>query len=138
MAVVFQIQNLKVIFFICVENKCVAIVTFDNVSTMDTQGEIPPIKDSPKKNGGNNMGAVIGGIVGGVLAVVFVAILVAFILRRRRNKAKSENDVPLQEKKKSRETAKITVLKDVVVLNKLGGGHFSDVYKGEWQVNSST
>ena len=36
--------------------------------------------------------------------------------------------------KERQPTAKMTVISDIVVKNRLGGGHFSDVYKGEWQV----
>jgi hypothetical protein len=70
--------------------------------------------------------------VGGFL--VLVGLIVGILLRRRKNKKKFPTKIPLEDAKK-RESV-MTVIKDIKVLNKLGGGHFSDVYRGEWQAHN--
>jgi hypothetical protein len=74
---------------------------------------------------------MIGGIAGGALLVI-IAVIVAILLLRRRRRNVVDSEVPLQERKAVE--AKITTITDVRVGTRLGGGHFSDVYSGEWQV----
>ena len=66
---------------------------------------------------------------------------IIFIRRKRRTSAKQLNEespntpeVPLTTFE-NKDSVKITTIKDIKVGKRLGGGNFSDVYKGEWQVN---
>jgi hypothetical protein len=88
----------------------------------------------------------VGGIVGGILAAIFVIIVVLVILFLRRRK--NNNDKPSESASpKSTRSSNIlaleslksaqAVVKDIVVQNKLGGGHFSVVYKALWQGSTS-
>ena len=73
----------------------------------------------------------IGGIVGGTIGVlsflVCITAIVVFIVQRRSEKEYMSNALELEERS-------VTKVKDVIILNRLGGGTYSDVYKGEWQV----
>jgi Na+/glutamate symporter len=89
-------------------------------------------------------------VVGGVLGAILIGIIVALILVKRRKNKKTEEDSPKSDEEASvplqpvtpkqeivteKKDPKLTVITEIKVKNKLGGGHFSDVYKGEWQVN---
>jgi hypothetical protein len=74
----------------------------------------------------NHAGAIVGGVIGGFAFLLCVVVMVT-VLYRRKNKKIVEEFIPLENKS-------ITAVTDIVVKARLGGGHFSDVYKGEWQV----
>jgi hypothetical protein len=83
------------------------------------------------------MAAIAGGVFGGLGFLLCIA-LIAFLVIRRRNRKSIKNTpekapedpIPMQ----TIIEPKITKITDITVKKRLGGGHFSDVYQGEWQV----
>jgi exopolysaccharide biosynthesis predicted pyruvyltransferase EpsI len=72
-----------------------------------------------------------------VVVVVIVAIaagVTAFLIKRRKNNKKAGGDVELSASvKKTDELESIPVVKNVKIKERLGGGNFGDVYRGEWK-----
>jgi predicted lipid-binding transport protein (Tim44 family) len=101
---------------------------------------------SQTKTSSNNTGGIIGNVTqknnllifvkGGVFGGLVVLGIIAFLIFRKMRKSKnstSEN-ISLNSRQSADPQQKMTIIKDIIVKNRLGGGHFSDVFKAEWQV----
>lgn len=72
---------------------------------------------------GEPLGLILGVVLGAVcICATAVIIIVVLILRRRKSDGSPEgiNMQPLND------------LQDIVIQERLGGGHYGDVYRGTW------
>ena len=69
------------------------------------------------------------GIVVGAVALLVIVIIVVLFLKKRKNKKQPPNELDMIPAR-----ATVTKLGNVQVLEQLGGGNFSDVFKGKWEV----
>jgi flagellar biogenesis protein FliO len=83
-----------------------------------------------------NIGAIIGGVVGGFFVILLLIIALIYYKKKQRKSPEPSQEVPLQNisVEKPPTDSKMTVIKDIQVKHRLGGGNFSDVYLGDWQV----
>ena len=108
-------------------------VTSSSTSSTTTDASIMDIS----KSGGNNknVGIIVGSVVGGIF-LIGILILIIFLRRKRTFKK-----LPKQRNLTNSIELKSSV--DKMILNikigeRIGGGAFSDVYKGQWNVNKYT
>eukprot|EP01114_Cavostelium_apophysatum_P022062 TRINITY_DN785_c0_g1_i1.p1 TRINITY_DN785_c0_g1~~TRINITY_DN785_c0_g1_i1.p1 ORF type:complete len:1422 (-),score=266.01 TRINITY_DN785_c0_g1_i1:73-4338(-) len=100
-----------------------------------TAASTTEVTDSPSSDSGDSrrMAAIIGGAVGGavllLIAVILIGVLIARSKRRRGGKAEPVALASIEmEPKINWEQG----LKNIRVIERLGGGNFGDVYRGEW------
>eukprot|EP01114_Cavostelium_apophysatum_P018373 TRINITY_DN5676_c0_g1_i1.p1 TRINITY_DN5676_c0_g1~~TRINITY_DN5676_c0_g1_i1.p1 ORF type:complete len:932 (-),score=119.97 TRINITY_DN5676_c0_g1_i1:18-2813(-) len=96
-------------------------------------------RSSSSDTNSNRLGPIVGGIVGGL--VLFGAII-AFVIVRRKRAPRNElprydtrgsMDIPMKPYNNSASRLSVEVfpeIKDVTVGERLGGGHFGEVYRG--------
>ena len=104
------------------------------VGTSTTTG-MEAIVSQKVKNGGN-LGAILGGVLGGIF---LIGLIVGFLIFLKKRKPLQKEDKPVKKRDltssielKSSVNKTITNIK---IGERLGGGAFSDVYKGLWNVN---
>jgi hypothetical protein len=133
----------------CTTTVSTTITTDVSMTTeMSTSGTDPVVNGNGKKN---STLAIAIAVPVGFVVLVAIAIL-AFIIWRKKRAGKSDREVELvTEKETVTENPTVTKnsivsknstnsiigvkkLKDIVVLETLGGGQFSTVFKGEWLV----
>ena len=76
------------------------------------------------------VGIIVGSIVGALLIIGIITIGVVFILKRRQRLKESHESNSTQLSSISKKK-----IKNIQILERLGGGKFGDVYRGMWQVN---
>eukprot|EP01114_Cavostelium_apophysatum_P001543 TRINITY_DN1133_c0_g1_i3.p1 TRINITY_DN1133_c0_g1~~TRINITY_DN1133_c0_g1_i3.p1 ORF type:complete len:1385 (+),score=262.55 TRINITY_DN1133_c0_g1_i3:75-4229(+) len=105
--------------------------TTDTTATDMTTSE-SNLLDSPDDS---PRGAIIGGAVGGVALLAMLAVLVALLIMRSRKRKALKTKADLELNPLPDQTPKINWqqgLKNIQIHERLGGGNFGDVYKGEW------
>ncbi len=90
-----------------------------------------------KTNQPNNSTLLIAIIVPIGVVLLLVGVLAVVLLRRRKNSESGRSEIPMRPTASASSTiSDFKSLKNVKVMNRLGGGNFGDVYKGVWNVRS--
>jgi hypothetical protein len=93
----------------------------------------PDIVTATSSGSKTNVGGIIGGVIGGLVGILLIILIILRRLKKRKQAAL--DTVLINSPPKS---PGLTTVKDIVVKTRLGGGYFSDVYKGEWQVQNNS
>lgn len=72
-----------------------------------------------------NVELIVGIVVPLVLVISLGCFLIIFYFRRRESQRREENSIPLTQLKR---------LENIEIQEKLGSGHFGEVYRGVWMV----
>lgn len=93
--------------------------------TTTTGGESNPIEQETPVN----VGAIVGGVLGGLAGLILLIVIAFLAFKRYKNRTQNDSNNEITMKFLGKE------LQDIVVLERLGGGRFGDVYRGMWNVN---
>ena len=69
--------------------------------------------------------------VGGFIVIAVLAVILFIIMRRKRDKSNTSVAMETVDSIKS-------IVSDIVIKERIGGGNFGDVYRGLWNVNKNT
>ena len=115
----------------------------DSSTTENNSGNIISgnVIENSSENSSNKTVIAIAVAVPLAFLLIF-AILIFFLIRRRRNNKKVDNESPKDVPKSAsielsnRTVKSMGLIKEVKILEKLGGGKFGEVFLGEWNTVS--